>query len=647
MRSPRARIALLLAALAAASAVFGGCDANGKAQSFDWKQMKFEDQEPEAPDDRVDSIPQLRGTVGEVCGIVSAGDTPIRADGVVIGLVDNGSSEIPPNLQPNLVKYLKTQIGFGNPLQEMGDVTPMNVLASLDSAIVDVVAIIPPGAPKGTRIDVQVSALPRTQTKSLVGGYLLPIELQWGRPERRSRDLKALATAGGSVFVNPFIDAEDRAQAGKLREGLVLNGGMTVRDMPIRLVLHQPDYHMAALIQRRVNERFKGSGPEIAAAQTRHSVEITIPPQWRNDYTHFLQLVMHLPRQGGSGATEAHAKRIAREMERPTADYDGLAAVWEAIGRQILPTIQELYTSEIPAIRYYAARTGLRLGDARVAGPVVLTMAEQAESVLQLDAIKELGRHRDLHAAREVLEKLLNNRGEMVRIAAYEALVELGGSPAVKRYKVGEEFHLDIVQSSGDYVIYATRTGEPRIVLFGRDMTLGRPVFFESGNDDVRIFSKKPLTDGEREGYLSRIAHAERSDVWRKINEAGERVKARRRGTPGELLEQKHLEIPHDQYEAMYVEHLCLQRRLMNGHEYSEPFLLGFGLAPLIRALGGAPRPNRETGKIDGIGLNYGQIVGVLAELCEEGDLRAKFVLQAPPALRRIYEQAPVAGRPE
>ncbi|MBS3820451.1 MAG: hypothetical protein GVY16_05770 [Planctomycetes bacterium] len=643
MTLPRWTVFLCMALLVAAW--MGGCDSDGEPLTFEdftWGK----DDEPE-PAERVESIPELKGTIGEVCNIVSAGDTPIRAEGVVVGLYKTGSAEVPPGMQDSLVKYLKTQLGFGNPLQDMGDVSPMDVLASEDTAIVDVTAIIPPGAPKGTNVDVQVRALPRTQTTSLLGGFLLPRDLQWGRPDRRRRDLKPLARAEGSIFINPFIKGDATANAGRLREGVILNGGVTVRDMPVRLVLHQPDYHMADVIQKRINERFKGAGRNIATARTRHDVAVTIPPQWREDYGHFIQLIMHLPRSRGGQSVEAHAKRIAEIMQTPTANYDGLALVWEAIGRQVLPTIRDLYTSDIPAVRYYAARTGLRLGDTRVAGPIVMQIAAEAESTLQLDAIGELGRQPKLFRAAGLLERLLNDEQEITRIAAYEALAKRGDSTAVKRYNVGDEFFLDVVQTSGEYVIYATRTGEAKIVIFGRDMSLVRPVFFDSNDDEIRIYSKDPLSEQEREGYLSRVPHAERRDVWRRIQEAGERVKARRAGSPEDLLKQKHLLVPHDTYEAMYIQHVCLQRKLMDGEAYSEPFLLGFEVAPLIRTLAGPPRPNRETGKIDGVGLTYGQTVGVLSQLCEEGDIAAKFVLQAPPGLRRIYEQIPTSGRPE
>lgn len=645
MKNLRAWTVLFCLVLPALAVWLCGCDADGEPL-VDWNLLGDDDEDTATRSERVESLPELRGTIGEVCAVVSANETPLEADGVVVGLYDKGSSQYPPSLGPDLVKYLKNQLGFGNPLENLGDTSPQEILKSKDTAVVQVAAIIPPGAPKGTAVDVEVRALPRTETQSLVGGYLLPVELQWGRPDRRVRDLKSFAIARGSIFINPFIDPTDLKQAGRLRQGVVLNGGRTIRDMPIRLVLHRPDYAMAKLVQDRINGRFQEGDTRVAVARSPDGIEITIPPSWRDDYGHFVQLLMHLPRYGGA-SIEAHAHRVAELMKDPRANHAGLALVWEAIGRQILPTVQELYTSDMPAVRYYAARTGLRLGDNRVAGPIITQMAKEAQTVLQLEAIRELGRHPRLYAAREVLEEQLNSQSEIIRIAAYEALARRGGTNLITRYDVAGEFGLDVVQTSGEYVIYATRTGQPRIVIFGRDMSLARPIFFNSKGQEIRIYSKEPLTDPEREAYLSRVPQSRRKEAWQNILDAGERIKARREGSAEDLVNQKYIEIPHDKYEAMYMEHICLMRKLPGGSAYSEPFLLGFGVVPLVRALGGAPRPNPETFKIDGVGLNYGQVVGVLADLCEEGDINAKFVLQAPPTLRRIYEQAPIAGRDE
>ena len=69
--------------------------------------------------------------------------------------------------------------------------------------------------------------------------------------------------------------------------------------MPIRLQLRKPDYQMCNVLQKRINERFSPRGKKVAVAKTKYFIDINIPPEYRDDYEHFLQLVMHLPRRSG------------------------------------------------------------------------------------------------------------------------------------------------------------------------------------------------------------------------------------------------------------------------------------------------------------------------------------------------------------
>jgi hypothetical protein len=49
-----------------------------------------------------------------------------------------------------------------------------------------------------------------------------------------------------------------------------------------------------------------------------------------------------------------------------------------------------------------------------------------------------------------------------------------------------------------------------------------------------------------------------------------------------------------------------------------------------------------------GLGLTYGQVVGVLQRLCNSGDIPAGFRLQVLPEVRKIYTPGvPEVGRPD
>lgn len=599
LRAKSCRLALLGALTLGLAGLFG-CS-NDDAEDLNLSPNRVDS------DEEVVVPPDIKGTVAEVATMVSGGDAPISSWGVVIGLERNGSSETPPRLRSDLVKYLKGQIGIARPIFDTGSISVSDFLADPDTAVVRLDAVIPPGAPKNTRVDVLVSAWPRTQTTSLAGGMLLPRELHWSNPPggTRGRYLKPLARAEGGIFVNPFLNPENPKDAVRLRQGRVLGGARVIEDMPIRLQLRQPDYLTSNILQKRINFRFaEKKRDKVANAKTRYYVDITIPQAWREDYEHFLQLILHLPLRGGAHEDARTANRIARAMQQPTANHDGLALVWEAMGRQIVPTVQKLYSSETPAVAFYSARTGLRLGDRHLAGPVVLRFARTTRSPFQLEAIAELGRHSDLLEAGPLLEQLLDDRNELVRITAYHALIDRGNTARVRRQTIDPpddpderpSFYLDEVDSAGAYVIYATRTLQPRLVLLGKNMPVATPIFFESPDGLVRIFNE-----------------------------------------PGDPQAEKPI---------AQKPHLVVLRRLKDGETMSEPFRIPFRVEALAKTLGARPRPDMH-GNIQGLGLTYSQVVGVLQQLCKENCIQAKFVLQPLENVHTMYRMTPSVGRPD
>jgi hypothetical protein len=529
--------------------------------------------------------PHVKGTVGEYAGLFGGGQLLVQGHGIVIGLGDNGSAEVPAHLRRTLTKYLLKH-NIGSPRWGTEDIPPDLVLSDKDTSVVLVGGAVPHGAPVGTRFDVFVTSIPQTQTRSLDGGRLMPLELRLAfRGISQVDKLTSIwANAGGAVFVNPFIDPTRRSESAKQLTGRVIGGGKVVRDRPLRLQLYRPDYQMADLIQRRINERFS-SEQKIAVAKNRSIVELKIPQDYRDDYEHFLSLVRHLPVRTRSGGWEGRIRQIATQMEMPTANHNALALIWEAMGRQVVPVIQGLYASENPAAAFYAGRTGLRLGD-RLADEVIVRFAAGANSPYQIPAIEELARQKGNVRAAATLRKLVDDSNDRVRIAAYEALLEQGDRMVVRRIDVGGEFMLDLVASARTYAVYVTQTKEPKIVLFGKDMKVVCPVFFESPDELVTV---NALSDSEK---------------------------------------------------------LTVFRKIPRTTTMSEPFEVAPYVRLLVETLGSRPEMD-DDGKIAGLGLTYSQVVGVLYRMCKEGDIPAKFVLQETPDMQKIYRAVGTAGRPD
>jgi flagellar basal body P-ring protein FlgI len=531
----------------------------------------------------------VAGTVAEYARLVDAGYLPVEGYGLVVGLGEEGSSEVPAGVEKYLTKELSRV--FGRPTQGTGHITPRRILDDLDTAAVRVSGVIRPAAPIGEVFDVYVEALPHTQTRSLAGGTLWPCDLflsvPGGDPSRVQ--VKKWATASGSVFLNPYLDHQDPAEQARLRAGRVIGGGKVTKNRQIKLQMLQPDYSRCDLIQERINLRFGGRPrrparrERIANATSSSAISLRIPPSHRDRYEYFLDLVLHLPLRANA---EAQARRVAEQMRQPGADHEELALIFEAMGKEVLPILSTLYGADDPAAAFYAARAGLRMGDTGPALEVVLAAARHGDASYQLKAVQELGRHRRILRARQVLRELIDCDNERVRAAAYEGLIHHNDTTTIQRTDVADRFDMDVIRSSREYVIYATQSDTQRIALFGSNMRLNRPVFFTMADDLVTIDAP---------------ADSEQVRVFRKVPRSG---------------------------------------------GYSDTLTVDCDIPCLVRTLGDTPERDLESGSFKGLGLTYSQVVRVLLTLCERGDIPARFVLQQGDRVDRRGRPGRV-GRPD
>jgi len=600
---PANKLSLVLLGLCLALGSLGGCAADQLPSWLKWAAVR-KSSSPSKADTRgapqAPPPPHVAGTVAEYCRLSGGSDLLVQGYGLVVGLGKNGCSEVPANARDYMLKVLASRGEIGSYKMGLTGASPAQVLRDLDTAVVLVAGRIPPGSPKGARFDMFVSALPQTSTRSLEGGILLPTDLHLalGGLATPGGSSRILGEARGSLFLNPFIDSAKPEEAVKLRSARVPGGGTVLHPRGVSLQLIDRDYARADAIQKRINGRFGKAGQRRLANAINQGGEIAIeiPPDQRDDYVHFLRLLTHLPVRSGPGEWEQQARKIAGAMEMPGVQHEELALVWEAMGPQILPTIQPLYLSSNAHTAYWAAVAGLRLGD-DTAGDVIIRFANTVNSPLQRTAIEELGRHPGLVKATPSLRKLLDDPNELVRVSAYEALVERGDDKSVTRILVGRDplgadahsetqFVLDLVSSHDRPVIYATQSGVPRIALFGKDMQMARPLFFCAPEDTVTVNANNA---------------SDKVTVFRKIPRSGANSKAFR----------------------------------------IDPYVRS-----LVQTLGNLPYEDAE-GEIHGLGVNYSQILGVLQRLCKRGDVPARFVLQPLPGVQDLYQDVMTTGRPD
>lgn len=453
-------------------------------------------------------VPQImRGTVASEAVLVGFKPIVARGYGLVVGLNGTGSRDEPAVLRQFMISEMARQ-GIGSEQKGFGHLKPEAMLDSLNTAVVIVEAIIPPAAIKGTRFDLRVYAHPMTSTTSLEGGQLYTTELRPvvtpGLPPVGSRQANALGEGGGPVFVNPFagpagtdVDNIDRTY------GRVLNGGSVLKDIPIKLRLTNPSHNAAYTLQNAIQARFPQESGQMfptARGESDEAIEITVPPSYRDHTFEFIELLRHTSLY--QGAAESTANSVKRIVIANPGDARAAAWRWQALGVRALPIIKEMYDYSEEQPRLAALQAGARLSDPLVV-PSLIELARSGSTAARKEAIDLMGRM-DVNPAIDIaLRRILNDENVDIRLAAYDASIKRR-DPLLQRERVDNRFMIDVVESDKP-TVYIAQFGQPRIVIFGRDLSISQPLTStvwpgrllikgDSGEADVEVFFRDEET---------------------------------------------------------------------------------------------------------------------------------------------------------
>ena len=535
--------------------------------------------------DELNAPPSIatQGTVGSSCFVQGVRLMRVRGFGLVTGLQGRGSSGCPASVREEIEREL---VRFASANPHLKNLPPSDsVVDSLDTAVVEVMGEIPAGARKNRRFDVFVTAIDPA-TKSLVGGRLMHCDLKIFHEVEPARVLegRALARAGGPVFINPFLLDGDNTGEPDLLTGPVIAGGENLDDRTLRLVTPVESYSMVQRMADVINTHFD-TDPKTADAASATNINLTVPKQYVGREGRFLEIVLHLPVSTSPMELEARGKVLVGELGRPDAPLEDVALSLEGLGKSVLPLVQTLYTDARRHVNYYAARTGMRLGD-ELAGEVMARHARDPNSPFRMTAIRELGESPLTYIAAVVMQELLGDSDPRVRILAYEAIKRVDPG-AIVRLRIGQQsgnFVLDVLPARGSPLIYARRTGSRRIALIGGESLALKPPLFYSSPGTGMTLSAQP--DDRQVTVMLQI-----------------------------------------------------------GNGRIGPYKIPLDLPVLIRFLGNDPEKDVD-GRLMGLGLDYGAVLHALYRLGETGAIDAE-VRWEEPSIEDVVGPLKPLGRPE
>lgn len=171
-------------------------------------------------------------------------------------------------------------------------------LKSKNIAAVMVTADLPPFSRHGTRIDVSVSAI--GTAKDLLGGTLIVTPLI-------GADGSVYAVSQGPVATNAFEASGNTGSSitkGVPTSGKITNGAIIEQEVAfelkntftINMSLHNSDFTTAKRIADRINAfgKSKKYGAELAEALDPSTVQLTIPPKYRQNPLSFITQIEQL-----------------------------------------------------------------------------------------------------------------------------------------------------------------------------------------------------------------------------------------------------------------------------------------------------------------------------------------------------------------
>ncbi len=445
---------------------------------------------------------------------------PIEVEGIglVTGLNGTGSDPIPSPQRQVLLSAM----------QARGVQNPNAVLASPDTAMVLVRGVLRAGIQEGDRFDVEVRVLDQSETTSLRGGWLLPVDLKEFAvlSDNRIHTGHGWGKAAGPIMVDPSADAqEDQVMRAR---GRILGGGVAKRSRPLALEL-KPECRSvvnSARIETAINKRFhtahKGVKVPVAKAKTDRCVELTVHPRYRENVQRYMRVVRSIALRESEAKRQGRLTLLEKQLFDPIS-ASRAALQLEAIGQHSVEALLQGIASEDPEVRFYSAEALAYLDRSEAAEP--LARAAREQPAFRVFALSALSMMDDLAAA-DQLRGLLNGSSAETRYGAFRALWAMNGSAATLPGEIlGGQFSYHVLDTAGTPMIHVTRSRRPEIVLFGKDQRLQTPFVVEAGNQIMVVGTKSGEVAVSKfavgEMYQKHIVSNDVETVIRRIVELG------------------------------------------------------------------------------------------------------------------------------
>jgi len=405
---------------------------------------------------------------------------------------------------------------------------PEAVLASQSTALALVRALIPPGAQKGDRVDVEVRVPAKSKTSDLNGGWMMLTRLkEFARVNGRLSSGHVMAMAQGNILVDSLIEGADDPVL-KTR-GRILGGGVVTksRELGLRVRDENMTVRTSAQVGEMINRRFHlydhGEKKGVANPKKDSFIALVVHPRYRDNLARYIRVIQHIPvRESGAGLGQRLGELRAMLFDPDTASEAAIHL--EAIGEDGLPVLREGLTNDNLEVRFFSAEALAYLDDSSA-------IPELADAIRNEPALRWRGflafQAMENVLAQESLAELMREESAETRYGAFRALLKLNSDDSlVRRETLGDEFRLHAVPVGSGAMVHVSKSDSPEIVVFGEEVKLNAPLVAFAGKrivvrstDEGQILVRQ-LTDTD-DGDRQLIVDPDVTTVVRAIVELG------------------------------------------------------------------------------------------------------------------------------
>lgn len=436
---------------------------------------------------------------------------------LVRGLRGTGADEPPSSYQQLVLNDMSRDIERKR--------TAKSEIASLNTAIVLLETIVPPGAQKGDRLDATIKLLPNSEASSIQNGYVEDAEMYQYMTADIVRRGYRLGVVNGFVTLDPNLIEKGSPLAYK--QGKIIGGAVVTRPRPIWLELKE-DERSAGVAQRIedvINKRFSYTRPgyagkkKVAEAKAGAArINLEIPEEYRENVIRYVNVVCAISFYETTDELNERVDRLSEQLLNP--DNSEFAAIQlEAIGSsnaKVVDAIRRGLDSTNDAVRFNSAITAayfnIRQDRPKVAK--ILTDFARESSKYRPAALATLGvtmkTSFDVDAE---LRKLLSEPNIETRYGAFRALWTRNPTDyMIQGENMADQFSYHCLNSGGPSYVHITQSARPEIVLFNADQIYLR------GEVDVEANPRLTIRTEDNDVIVKRYESGDGIDEQRRVS---------------------------------------------------------------------------------------------------------------------------------